>query len=105
MQRELPANLDEILQPRGDYFLDELYATVAVHGLRRLGERSPSRLSPTMITRRDFIQGYLSRLVEVGRDPMTQGFDDRDMLRQVYKIDSGATLTAYRTADRVYPLY
>lgn len=104
MPEDFPENLDDILQPWGDYFLDELCAAVAVHALNRLGERRPSRLSTTMLARKDFLQGYLVRLIQTERDAVTQGFDDRDMLKHVSKIDPDATLAAYRTMDRVYPM-
>lgn len=86
MSLEFPASSFEQF---GEDRLDTIYASLAVHCLGRLAERSS--LTPKMQERHDYMLGYLARLAEPGRAMLEQWLDDRGLLVIARQIDLAAS--------------
>lgn len=94
--RNFPANLDKALyQPdEKGFFIDAVYAALAVHCLqRRIGKSK----------QREFMLSYLQRLVVPERTIEEQGRDDRILTEHAANIDSIAVQRVYDALDRVLP--
>lgn len=94
--RNFPANLNEVLYEPGEkgFFIDALYATLAVHCLQRRTGKSQQR---------EFMQSYLERLVGPERSFAEQGHDDRILMEHACNIDMSAAQMAFDAFDKVLP--